>query len=239
MNPDFLIGCSGYYYPAWKNKFYPKGLAAKNWLAYYSSVFNSVELNSTFYRTPKLVDLHKYAQITPVHFKFSVKMSKHITHINKLKESKQNILNFQDIINDGLSNKLIYFLFQFPPSFQYSEENLERITYNIPHCPHNVIEFRHISWWNESVRKALTDAKLTFCNVDYPGLKTAFMLTSSVFYYRLHGNPVLFKSSYNEEILENFYKHFPKACDHYAVYFNNTYYEAGYTNAAQLMKMVY
>ena len=239
MNTDFLIGCSGYYYPAWKNKFYPKGLVPKNWLAYYSTIFNSVELNGTFYRTPKLADLQKYAQVTPVHFKFSVKMSKYITHVLKLKDAKQNIREFQDIINEGLADKLIYFLFQFPPSFQYSEENLERIIHNIPHLPYNVIEFRHISWWNESVKKVLTDAKLTFCNIDYPGLKTEFMVTSPVFYFRLHGNPELFKTSYDEETLKNFYIHFPKSCERHAVYFNNTYYEAGYTNAMQLMEMVY
>ncbi|MGZ4079190.1 MAG: DUF72 domain-containing protein, partial [Bacteroidia bacterium] len=61
----YYIGCSGYYYPYWKNKFYPEGLQPKNWLNYYSTVFNTVELNGTFYRTPKLSDLKKYAEVTP------------------------------------------------------------------------------------------------------------------------------------------------------------------------------
>ena len=237
MNKNYLIGSSGYYDPAWKNKFDPKDLATKKWLAYYSSVFNSVELNGTFYKTPKLSDLHNYAQVTPVHFKFSVKMSKYITHVLKLKDSKQNIIDFQEVIKEGLSDKLICFLFQLPPSFQYSEENLERIIDAIPHNPYNIIEFRHISWWNESVKKVLSDARLTFCNVDSPGLKTEFMVTSPVFYFRLHGNQELFKSRYDEETLKTFYSHFPKNCSHYAIYFNNTYYEAAYTNALQLMEI--
>ena len=128
-------------------------------------------------------------------------------------------------------------MFQLPPSFHYTEENLERIINNIPHQPNNIIELRHISWWNDTVTKAFKKANLTFCNVDFPGLKTEFVFTSSIFYLRLHGNPELFKSSYSKEQLQNFYKLFPVDCSNYAIYFNNTYYEAGYTNALQLMKI--
>ena len=71
MDKSYHIGCSGYYYPYWKNKFYSKGLQPKKWLEYYSSVFNTVELNGTFYRIPKLTDLQKYESITPPDFKFS------------------------------------------------------------------------------------------------------------------------------------------------------------------------
>lgn len=237
MDQKYRIGCSGYYYPYWKNKFYPQGLQPKNWLEYYSSVFNTVELNGTFYRTPKLADLQKYAAKTPAGFKFSVKMSKYISHIIKLKDSQQQILDFQNLVNEGLENKLNYFLFQLPPSFHYNEENLARIIDNIPHLPENVVELRHISWWNEDVEKAFKKAKLTFCNVDYPGLKTSFIHTSPVFYLRLHGNPELFKSSYSNDELEKFYSHFPADCQHYNIYFNNTYYEAGYRNALELIKI--
>ncbi|MES2763755.1 MAG: DUF72 domain-containing protein [Bacteroidota bacterium] len=235
MKKNYLIGCSGYYYPNWKNKFYPPGLKPANWLNYYSTVFNSVELNGTFYRTPKLADLKKYANVTEDDFRFSVKMSKYITHVLKLKESKQSINDFQSLIEEGLEKKLEHFLFQLPPSFHYNEENLEKILENIPHKKHNVIELRHISWWNKDVEKAFVKAGLTFCNVDFPGLDSYFINTSDVFYMRFHGNPELFKSSYEVDELNRFYKKFPKEAKHYSVYFNNTYYEAGYTNALQLM----
>lgn len=234
----FRVGCSGYYYTAWKNKFYPEGLQPKNWLAYYSTVFNSVELNGTFYRTPKLADLTKYAQCAVSDFKFAVKMSKYITHTLKLKDSKEHIIDFQELIREGLGHKCSYFLFQLPPSFQYSEENLERILANIPHQSTNVIELRHISWWNKEVEHAFTQAGLTFCNVDFPGMDTHFIHTSPHFYLRLHGNPELFKSSYSREALEGFYEKFPVDAKCYNVYFNNTYYEAGYTNAHQLIDII-
>ena len=87
------------------------------------------------------------------------------------------------------------------------------------------------------MEEAFKKANLTFCNVDYPGLKTNFMITSSIFYLRLHGNPELFKSSYPEHTLQNFYERFPIGCKSYIIFFNNTYYEAGYTNALRLKEI--
>lgn len=237
MKKNQYIGCSGYYYPAWKGKFYPEGLKPKDWLGYFSSVFNTVELNGTFYRTPKLTDLQKYYDATPADFRFSVKMSKQITHIRKLKESRELVNEFQALIREGLQEKCMHFLFQLPPSFHYSEENLALVIETIPNLPENVVEFRHISWWTEEVRQKLAAAEITFCNVDFPGMDTFFMHTTSSFYLRLHGNPVLFKSPYEPADLERFYKEIPTDSKSTSVYFNNTYYEAGYTNAQQLMRL--
>jgi len=239
MPNNYHIGCSGYYYPYWKNRFYPKGVAPKDWLKYYSSVFDTVELNGTFYRTPKLSDLKKYAANTPDHFKFSVKMSRYISHVMKLNDSKQQVQDFQALIDEGLENKRSCFLFQMPPSFQYSDQNLARIIDNIPHRSENVIELRHISWWNKNVEAAFKKAKLSFCNVDFPKLNTWFIHTSPLFYLRLHGNPELFKSSYDIDTLKKFHDEFPQDAKQHFVYFNNTYYEAGYTNALQLKELVH
>jgi uncharacterized protein YecE (DUF72 family) len=233
MEQTFRIGCSGYYYPSWKNGFYPAGLQPKNWLAYYSSVFNTVELNGTFYRTPKLADLQKYAAVTPDDFRFSVKMNKIFTHTGRLKGVKQEVLDLQAFLLEGLNGKLLHYLFQLPPSFHFSEENLERILESVPHSAENVVELRHVSWWNETVREAFRSAEITFCNVDFPGLESYFISTTPYFYLRLHGNPDLFKSSYSEEALEGFYRQLPRDAERCSVYFNNTYYEAGYTNARQ------
>ena len=100
------------------------------------------------------------------------------------------------------------------------------------------MELRHISWWNKETEKAFKKAKLTFCNVDFPGLKTYFIHTSDHFYLRLHGNPELFKSSYSDKELKAFKKEFPTKYKCQSVYFNNTYYEAGYENAQTLMKLM-
>jgi uncharacterized protein YecE (DUF72 family) len=234
---DHFIGCSGYYYPAWKNKFYPQGLAPRNWLQHYSSIFNSVEMNGTFYRQPKPSDLRKYYLDTPAHFRFSVKMSRYITHVMKLKDARKVIDEFQDLVLNGLQEKLACFLFQLPPGFQFNNENLDQLAGNIPHAPHNVVEFRHLSWWNAATEAALKDTGITFCNVDFPGLQTYFIYSTERFYMRFHGNPVLFKSSYSDETLSKYAAQFPNDVPCY-VYFNNTATEAGYSNALALKKLL-
>lgn len=238
MDTSFHIGCSGYYYTYWKNRFYPKGVKPADWLSYYSTVFNTVELNGTFYRVPQLASLQKYAAATGDDFSFSVKMNKLVSHVKRLKDCRQEISDFQQLVREGLGNKLRCFLFQLPPSFHYTEENMERILENIPHKKENVIELRHISWWNDAVRKTFSECGYTFCNVDMPGLDSFFMHTSDIFYFRLHGNPELFKSRYNIEELAAYYDQFPKNAQQHFIYFNNTYYEAGYTNALELMNMI-
>ncbi|MGZ3904907.1 MAG: DUF72 domain-containing protein [Bacteroidia bacterium] len=235
---NYRIGCSGYYYPSWKNAFYPKEIKPKDWLQYYSAVFNTVELNGTFYRTPKLADLKKYASVTSDDFVFSVKMNKFITHNSKLNNSKKEISGFQDLILHGLGKKLNYFLFQMPPSFHFNEENIERVVENIPHGPRNVVEFRHESWWNENVIKVLANAGITFCNVDFPGLRSRVMSSTNDFYFRFHGKPELFKSAYTKRQLSDLYRKIPTKSKSVTVYFNNTYYGEAYKNALQLVEII-
>jgi uncharacterized protein YecE (DUF72 family) len=235
---DYRIGCSGYYYPGWKNKFYPANVASRNWLAYYSTVFNTLELNGTFYRLPKLETLKKYANATPEDFRFSVKASRYITHIRRLQECRQTVSDFVALMREGLGDKLASILFQFPATFKYSEENLARILENVPLEEQNVFEFRDISWWNTAVTTTFENNNLTFCNIDYPRLKTAFVHTSRIFYLRLHGSPDLFKSPYTILQLQEFTTAFPGNATRIQVYFNNTYFDAGYTNAAQLQQLI-
>ena len=223
MNNDFYIGCSGYYYPQWKNSFYPSSLKPVKWLEFYSTVFNAVELNGTFYRIPKLKDLERYNSVTPDDFIFSVKVNKYITHVLRLKESKSSIEEFKDLIKKGLAGKFHYLLFQFPSSFHYSESNMDLIIDSIGKGSENIIEFRHISWWNKIV---------------FERLQNRFIKTTDNFYLRLHGTPLLFKSSYSENQLQHFHSHMPANCNSYAVFFNNTYYDAAYKNALELKKLI-
>lgn len=234
---EVLIGCSGYYYPQWKGTFYPAKLAPSKWLEHYSSVFNTVEFNGSFYRVPKLSDMKRQYNNTPADFKFSVKMNRHITHILRLKNAAEEIKKFRGLIEEGFTDKLHKLLYQMPPSFHYTEENLEHIVTNIPKGPQNVIELRHHSWWNnKEVKAAFKEQFYVFCNVDYPGLQNGYVNTSEDFYLRLHGTPDLFKSSYTIKQLTGFYNAIPSS-DSVTVYFNNTYYQAGHENALAMMKI--
>jgi len=77
---QLYIGCSGWSYSAWDGHFYPKGLGAKKYLVYYSKVFDYVEIDSSFYRIPNTFMVNHWLKVTPVSFRFTVKVPKSITH---------------------------------------------------------------------------------------------------------------------------------------------------------------
>ncbi|HEX8517307.1 MAG TPA: DUF72 domain-containing protein [Bacteroidia bacterium] len=233
------IGCSGFVYPGWKGKFYPADLARSKWLAHYSSKFNTVELNGTFYRFPLVKSFKTSYNATPPDFKFSVKAHKIITHSLRLKpEAREKIDTFIKIAEEGLEEKLGCILYQMPPSFKYTEENLENILSSIPHTNQSVIEFRNPSWWNEVVYNELDKSNIIFCNNDYPGMPEEIVETKGRFYMRFHGKPVLYKSEYTLPQLKKFVKKIPAASKERYVYFNNTWFLAAIANAMSIREMM-
>ena len=231
------IGTSGFSYAPWKDTFYPEKLPASRRLEYYATRFNTLELNHTFYRFPLLKTLEKQHDATPPGFVFSVKAHKVITHTLRMRDAAEKVHDFTRIAEDGLKDKLGCILFQLPPSFAYTEENLHRILESIPPEPRNVVEFRHASWWNETAGRALQNRRLTFCRVSYPGLPEGpFDAEGEVFYLRMHGVPELFKSSYAHGALETLAAALPETQRRF-VYFNNTMFEAGFRNALTLRSL--
>lgn len=102
----FYIGCSGFYYKEWKNIFYPARLPPKDWFRYYCAHFNTVEINSTFYRTPSSASLEKWYRDSPEGFLFSVKAPRNITHLSRFRITRGEIDAFYQLISAGLQEKL-------------------------------------------------------------------------------------------------------------------------------------
>jgi uncharacterized protein YecE (DUF72 family) len=238
MDKQKCIGTSGFSYTAWKDVFYPPGMRSADWLTYYSTRFNSLELNSTFYHFPRIATLEKMAARTPDDFVFTVKMNKHITHTLRLKNAREKVQEFISVAEAGFGDKLGCILYQLPPSFKYSEENLQYLLESIPRGSRNVVEFRHVSWWNEELPQVLTEHELTFCNISYPGLPEDRLQTSDRYYIRMHGVPDLFKSAYSPEELQKLAEELPADADQTYVYFNNTMFEAGFSNALSLQELL-
>jgi uncharacterized protein YecE (DUF72 family) len=237
---NWWIGCSGFYYKSWKGKFYPEGLAQRKWFEFYCNSFNTVELNVTFYRFPKLQDLKGWFDRSPMDFKFTVKAPRLITHYKRFHNAKRETQDFYETVNKGLREKLGCVLFQMHPQTEYSEENLDRILQTLDTSFVNVLEFRHESWWRESVYRTLRKHKLTFCSISYPGLPDDVIKTAPVLYYRFHGVPQLYLSSYSKKALAKIseeLKHVRGVTDVYC-YFNNDIEVAAVRNAYELQKMV-
>jgi uncharacterized protein YecE (DUF72 family) len=233
----YYIGTSGYSYSYWKGKFYPDGMPASKWLQYYSTQFNTLELNNTFYRFPTVKNLKKAADTTPDDFKFAVKVNKSITHTKRMQNVNEGIRDFTDIVTEGLGEKLGCMLYQLPPSYSFSTDRLDTIVNNVDKRVENIIEFRHLSWWKQDVYDILRENSLHFCSVSFPGLPEDNIVTGNIFYKRMHGVPELFKSKYSDSELRQLAKSIP-GTDTAFVFFNNTMFEAGYENAYTLQRMI-
>jgi uncharacterized protein YecE (DUF72 family) len=235
---SFYIGCSGFYNNDWKGFFYPKNAPSKDFLSLYSQEFNAVEINSTFYREPTAKTLLKWADETPDDFKFFIKIPKTISHEKRLTDCKNEISEFCSHIQQNLKEKLSGFLYQFPPSFKYSKENIALILSNLDFNFLNVIEFRHESWWIEDVFEILKKKNIIFSGVSFPGNlpEDVIINNQEVLYYRLHGKPVLYKSEYSEEFLNDLAEKIKKPQCISFIFFNNTWGTAAIKNSLYLKK---
>lgn len=236
-NQKIYIGCSGFHYKEWKDVFYPNGLAQSKWFQFYCQHFNTLELNVTFYKFPTENSLLKWYTTSPENFMFSVKAPKAITHFKKFNDSQRMLEDFYKGIQQGLKEKLGCVLFQLPPQLIYSEELLQKIIDNLNPAFKNVVEFRHASWWNKLVFQELKKNKIIFSGISYPNLPDDVIQTNANLYYRLHGVPVLYKSSYSEKFLEELtgQLHTLKIKEAW-IYFNNTWGTAAIENAKFLQR---
>ena len=234
----WFIGCSGFYYKEWKDFFYPKGLAQKNWFEFYCQHFNTIEINATFYKMPTQKSFEKWYNDSPKNFLFTVKAPRLITHYKQLKDCETLLNDFYLAIENGLKEKLACVLFQFPPKFSFSQERLNKITTALNLNYNNVVEFRHASWWNEEVYNLLAQKNIIFCGQSYPSaLPNQLIKNNEIVYYRFHGKPVLYKSEYLENEILDFTAQMPANTKKCFVYFNNTWGIGALTNAKQLQKI--
>lgn len=239
MKNSWHIGCSGFSERLWKGCFYPENLKSSEYLEYYSSRVNAVEINSTFYHRPTLKTLEKWKNSTPKDFGFFIKIPKQITHFQKLTNSKAEIDEFCQYIAENLGNKLRGFLFQMPPSFHNTEENIQKIIDNIDAKFLTVIEFRHKSWWEEKIFSILAKRHIIFSGVSIPKdiPENVIINNKNAMYFRLHGKPKMFSSSYSHEYLENLFSEISQFQGEKYIFFNNTYGTAGIENALFLQSL--
>lgn len=236
----YSIGCSGFHYKHWKGDFYPKDLPEKKWFEYYCRFFNTLELNVTFYRFPQLSVLDKWYQGSPEQFVFSVKAPRIITHFKKLLGAASMIDDFYRIVAQGLKHKTGCILFQFPPNFVYSEARLERIIDSLNPLYRNIVEFRHISWWQDEVYNILGKHQIGFCGMNHPEFPVDIISNTPYLYYRLHGNEKLYASDYTREELDQLASEINSLPNIKAVYiyFNNDAKGYAVSNAQYLINLL-
>jgi len=218
MEKECRVGTSGYFYRGWRGVFYPEDLPLSEYFAYYQRHFDTVEVNASFYRFPTRETVRRWYREAKGGFLYAVKAHREITHQTRFKKPER-VRAFYEVVAD-LGEKLGPVLFQLPPSFRYSEENLDRLLSAMDPSFKNAVEFRHASWWDEAVYRALREAKVAFVSVSAPGLPEAFVDTAFA-YLRFHGRTAWYKDDYSEEVLRAWAE---RAKGHRPLfaYFNNT-----------------
>jgi uncharacterized protein YecE (DUF72 family) len=165
------IGCSGWNYAHWRDGvFYPPGCPARRWLSYYAEHFDTVEVNSTFYRLPRRDAVARWAEQTPPEFLFAVKVSRYLTHVKRLREIDVHLpLLLERIAPLADAGKLGPLLWQLPPTFVRDDHRLKEALDALPSDLRHAVEFRHESWFARAPLELLVAHDVALVVGDRPG----------------------------------------------------------------------
>jgi uncharacterized protein YecE (DUF72 family) len=223
------IGISGWRYKGWRGVFYPQKLPQRRELEFASRKFDTIELNGSFYSLQRPESFAQWHAETPEEFTFSVKGSRYITHMRRLREVEAPLANFfaQGLLRFG--DKLGPILWQFPPNFQFEPERLEVFLTLLPRthkqaaelarkhderladrswfqvrqdgAMRHAIEIRHESFVNEQFVRLLRRYGVGLVVADTVSWPLLMDVTSDFVYCRLHGSEELYASGYDAEAL--------------------------------------
>jgi uncharacterized protein YecE (DUF72 family) len=162
------IGCSGWNYDDWRGSFYPAGEPKRRWLELYAQRFDTVEVNTTFYRLPKRDAVAAWVTQTPKSFTFAVKASRYLTHIRRLQDVTDGVARFYERIEPLIEQgRLGPVLWQLPGNFRRDDQRLHHWLQALPRGMHT-IEFRHPSWFTPAVMRELRARGVALTIGDHP-----------------------------------------------------------------------
>jgi uncharacterized protein YecE (DUF72 family) len=235
------IGTSGWTYDGWRGPFYPQRLPKKDWLRHYASCFSTTEINGSFYRTPSLDAVGVWRDSTPDDFKFAWKASKFITHWKRLGESSINSIALMETRLEALSGKDCAVLFQLPPNFVRNDDRLSVFLGLLPQRRRYAFEFRHTSWYCDSVFNTLKAHNIALCISDHGDAPSPWEVTADHVYIRGHGPSGRYHGSYRKPALEKWAHailRWASAGHDVLVYFDNDQKAAAPADALRLASLL-
>jgi len=236
-----LVGCSGWNYRDWRGTVYPPGLPPRRWLAHYATLFDTVEVNATFYRLARPNAVAAWVADTPPGFVFAVKASRYLTHIRRLRDLDEGVARFYAAIAPlGESPKLGPVLWQLPESFHRDDERLAAALARLPPGRHTV-EFRHPSWFVPDVLALLRERGVALTIGDDP--RRPFQpvaLTADWTYLRFHRGARGRRGNYSATELAAWAQRIRelRARAEVYAYFNNDWEAFAVRNARALRRLV-
>jgi uncharacterized protein YecE (DUF72 family) len=233
------IGCSGWNYNDWRERFYPRGTPASRWLEHYSRVFDTVEVNSTFYRLASETAVEKWVRQTPKGFLFALKASRYMTHVRRLRGLEQGVPRFYEPLTPLIeTRKLGPVLWQLPENFRRDDALLAEALQQLPEGRH-CFEFRHPSWFADEVFDLLRKRRVALVIGDHPERPfQAYELTAGWTFIRFHFGRRGRKGNYAQSELETWKRRIAAWRSRVEVfaYFNNDWEAIAPRNARWLAK---
>jgi uncharacterized protein YecE (DUF72 family) len=183
----WFLGTIGFSYRDWVGAFYPPGTSQREYLPYYTKIFNSVELDTTFHALPRIEMIQSWYACSPPEFKFSLKTPHAITHEMRLKGAQGLMTEFVDSLYP-LHEKLGPILIQLPPSFtQENFHTLNEFLAALPASQRYAVEFRHSSWFIDQTAELLSQYQICWVSIDFPHLPQKIIPTTDFLYIRWIG----------------------------------------------------
>lgn len=239
LEPRVFVGCSGWFYWKWRGLFYPTALPTDKWFKHYAKRLDTVEINASFYSWPTVAGVTAWKrQAGKQNFVYTVKVCELITHIKKFKGTKTLVKDF-GMIADILGERMGCFLFQLPPSYRYTKARLNTILDQLDPVRRNVVEFRHASWWNETVFTSFREKGVIFCSCSGPRLPDELVRTADEVYLRLHGPKRWYRHNYSKAELQLWVERIKVSGAKRAwIYFNNDYEAHAPRNAGAMRRLL-
>jgi len=228
---SFYSGTSGLVLPVRNKTYYPAEFQDRSRLCYYASLFNSIEVNSSFYKIPQAKTVAKWAADVPDGFRFTFKLFREITHAKGLAFNPEDVYRFMQAIAPAEEKKGCL-LVQFPPG---AKAHLLRRLVELIACIRDAdpaqgwkiaLEFRHASWYQEAIRDFAAGNGLSIVIQDIPASATPMdFLHGDTVYLRFHGPGGKYRGSYPDYMLQeysSYIREWQEEGKTVYCYFNNT-----------------
>jgi len=232
------IGCSGWNYASWKEELY-EGRPARSWLEHYARHFDTVEVNTTFYRLPSRDAVANWERTVPPGFLFTIKASRYLTHVKRLQDLGPGLARFYERLEPLLASpKLGPLLWQLPPTFKRDDERLASALALLPRGQRHCFEFRHPSWFADEVYDLLRRHGVALAIGDRPEVRAfqAHVFTADWTLVRFHYGSRGRRGNYSETELREWARRFEewRAGVEIFAYFNNDWEVFAVRNALRL-----
>jgi uncharacterized protein YecE (DUF72 family) len=196
------VGCSGWQYKHWRGDFYPAGLPVSRWFEHYAHVFDTVEINNSFYRWPEAATFERWCQQAPPRFVYAVKASRFLTHMKKLKDPVEPVARTFDHAGH-LGRHLGPVLYQLPPRWGVNLDRFRGFLASLPPGRQHAVEFREPTWYSDTVFDLLRAYRVALCLHDMHGSASGRLVVGPFIYVRFHFGTQRYGGRYEDDRLDD------------------------------------